>query len=286
MPAYDHCQSEDFRTAASPITGNCVRVNLSYDKVYIPRDMGLGVVRRIGAALPSFWQKQASERGASWKSSREMRAAYCAFAEVQTLDDFMSAIDQMLRIVAGAKEPRAQVYRALMWLTRLWAHGLIAIPPKWTCEYKINCPISNFTVGSHLAWLDHIAAAASLKSAGERRRTPGLALRIATTAVGVRELGDLTPATTSETVLEAMGTRASGIVTAILGAQRVCYGTAVNVTAEDWGVRRYRVRKKSDSAYRWAVMQDPALDLWRRYLAEWYAERPVKSQALKLASSS
>src|SRR5262249_55605936 len=223
MAAYDHCQSDQFQKAASPITGDHVEVNLSYDEVYIPRDMDLGLAQRIGAELPGFWERQASERGNSWKSSREMRAAYHAFAEVQTLDDFMSAIDQMLRIVSGAKEPRAPVYRALMWLTRLWAHGLIAIPPKWTCEYKINCPISNFTVGSHLAWLDHIAAGESLKSAGERRRTPGLALRIATTAVGVRELGDLTPATTSETVLEAMGTRASGIVTAILGAQRVCY---------------------------------------------------------------
>jgi hypothetical protein len=267
MAAYDHCQSEEFRKAVSPITGNRVQVNLSYDKVYIPRDMDLSVVRRMGAELPGFWEKQASEKGNSWKSSIEMRAVYHAFADVRTLRDFMSAVDQMLRIVAGAKEPRAQVYRALMCLTRLWAHGLIAIPPKWTCEYKINCPISTFTVGSHLAWLDHIAAAASLKSARERRRTPGLALRIAATAVGVRELGDLTPVTTSEAVLDAMGTRASGIITAILGAQWVCYGAAVNVTAEDWGLKRYRVRKKSDSAFRWAVMQDPALGsgsaIWR-----------------------
>ena len=176
MAVYDHCQSEEFRKAASPITGNCVQVNLSYDKVYIPRNMDLNVVRRIGAELPGFWERQASEGGNSWKSSREMRAAYYAFAEVQSLHDFMSAVDQMLRIVAGAKEPRAQVYRALIWLTRLWAHGLIAIPPKWTCEYKINCPISDFTLGHHLAWLEHIAAVVSVKSERERRRAPGLAL--------------------------------------------------------------------------------------------------------------
>jgi hypothetical protein len=132
MAVSDHCQSDQFRKAASPITGNYVEVNLSCDKVYIPHDMDLGLAQRIGAELPGFWERQASESGNGWKSSREMRAAYCAFAEVRTLHDFMSAIDQMLRIVAGAKEPRAQVYRALMWLTRLWAHGLIAIPPKWT----------------------------------------------------------------------------------------------------------------------------------------------------------
>jgi hypothetical protein len=161
MAVSDHCQSDQFRKAASPITGNYVEVNLSYDKVYIPHDMDLGLAQRIGAELPGFWERQASESGNGWKSSREMRAAYYAFAEVRTLHDFMSAVDQMLRIVAGAKEPRAQVYRALMWFTRLWAHGLIAIPPKWTCEYKINCPITNFTVGSHLAWLEQIAAVAS-----------------------------------------------------------------------------------------------------------------------------
>jgi hypothetical protein len=84
MAAYDHCQSEEFQKAASPITGNHIHVNLSYDKVYIPRDMDLGLAQRIGAELPAFWEKQASETGNSWKSSREMRAAYYAFAEVRT----------------------------------------------------------------------------------------------------------------------------------------------------------------------------------------------------------
>jgi hypothetical protein len=102
MAVSDHCQSDQFRKAASPITGNYVEVNLSYDKVYIPHDMDLGLAQRIGAELPGFWERQASESGNGWKSSREMRAAYYAFAEVRTLHDFMSAVDQMLRIVAGA----------------------------------------------------------------------------------------------------------------------------------------------------------------------------------------
>jgi hypothetical protein len=282
MAAHRHWQSEEFLEAASPITGNRIRVNLSYDKIYIPRDMNVGLARKLGAELPGFWEKQASAKGNSWKSSYEMRAAYCAFAEVETLGDIRSALDQMLGIVAGAKEPRAQVYRALMWLTRLWAHGLIAIPPKWTREYKINCPVSDFTVGNHLAWLEDIVAAASVKSERERQRALGLALRIATTTVGIRELGDLTPATTAKTVRETMGTRAPGIVTAILGAQSVRYGAAANLTLQDWGLKKYPVRKKSDMAFLWATERDLTLNLWQRYLAEWLTERRVKSQALKL----
>ena len=130
--------------------------------------------------------------------------------------------------------------------------------------------------------LEDIGAVAAVKSERERRRTLGLALRIATTAVGVRELGDLTPATTAETVREAMGTRAPGIVRAILNAQGVRYGAAVNLTPKDWGLKRYRVRKKSDPTFAWAVVRDPTLDLWRRYLTEWLADRPVKSKALTL----
>ncbi len=282
MAAYDHCQSDEFRTSSSSITGNCLQVNLSYDKVYVPRDVDIGLAQKIGAELTGFWEKQTSTTGNRLMSSSEMRAACYAFAAVQTLDDFMSAIDRMLGIVAGAEQPRAQVCRALMWLTRLWAHGLIAIPPKWTCEYKTNCPISDFTVGNHRAWLEDIGAVAAVKSERERRRTLGLALRIATTAVGVRELGDLTPATTAETVREAMGTRAPGIVRAILNAQGVRYGAAVNLTPKDWGLKRYRVRKKSDPTFAWAVVRDPTLDLWRRYLTEWLADRPVKSKALTL----
>jgi len=281
MAAHEHCQSDELLDAISPITGNRVRVNLSYGKVYVPHDMDVGLARKLGAELPDLWEKQASATGNGWKSSHDMRAAYYAFAAIRTLDDFMSAVDQMLGTVAEAKEPRAQVYRALLWLTRLWAHGLVAIPPKWTCEYKINCPVSDFTVAHHRAWLEDIAAAVSMKSERERRRAQGLALRIATTAAGVRELGDLTPVTTAETVREAMGTRTPGIIKAILDAQGVRYG-AVGVTPKDWGLRKYRVRKKSDVAFVWATAQDPTLELWQRYLAEWLADRPVKSQALKL----
>ena len=38
---------------------------------------------------------------------------------------------------------------------------LIAIPPKWTAEYKINCRVSDFTVGNHLIWFEEIDAVAS-----------------------------------------------------------------------------------------------------------------------------
>jgi len=168
MATHEHCQSDELLDAISPITGNRVRVNLSYGKVYVPHDMDVGLARKLGAELPDLWEKQASATGNGWKSSHDMRAAYYAFAAIRTLDDFMSAVDQMLGTVAEAKEPRAQVYRALLWLTRLWAHGLVAIPPKWTCEYKINCPVSDFTVAHHRAWLEDIAAAVSMKSERER----------------------------------------------------------------------------------------------------------------------
>jgi hypothetical protein len=282
MAAFHHCQSEAFREAVSPITGNRIRVNLSYDKVYVPANLDICLARTLGAELPAFWEQQAATSGNGWKSSRDMRSAFHAFVDIETRDGFMLAVDQMLDIVAGAAEPRAQIFRALMWLTRLWAHGLIAIPPKWTGEYRINCPVSDFTVGSHRVWLEDIVAVASVKSGRERLRTLGLALRIATTAVGVRELGDLTPATTFEKVRETMGTRASGIVRAILEAQSVRYGAVVNLTLKDWGLKMYRVRKKSDMGFLWAAAQDPTLEPWRLHLAEWLAERPVKSMALKL----
>lgn len=282
MTDFRHCQSSMFQEAASPITGHRLRVNLSYDQVYVPADVDIGLARRLGAELPAFWAQQAAVNGGRWRQAREMRDAYHTFAEVAALSDFMAAIDQMLDLVAEAKAPRAQVLRALIWLTRLWAHGLVAVPPKWTAEYKINCPVSDFTVGGHLAWLDEIVAVAAVKSDRERRRAMGLALRIATTSVGVRELGDLAPTTTAEAVREAMGTRATGIVRAILTAQGVRYGAASSLKPQDWGLKIYRVRKKSDVKFHWASAQDPTLDHWRRYLAQWLAERPVKSQALKL----
>ena len=212
----------------------------------------------------------------------DMREAYHAFAEVETMHDFMSAIDRMLGLVAGAKKPRAYVFRALIWLTRLWSHGLVAIAPKWTTEYRIACPVSEFTAGTHLALLEEIAAVASVKSSREARRAKGLALRIATTTVGVRELGDLTPSTTAESLRQAMGTRYPGIVKAIVNAQEARYGPASCPPLRDWGLGVYRVRKKSDVRFLWATESDPELEPWRHCLAQWLVERPVKSQALKL----
>ena len=90
-------------------------------------------------------------------------------------------------------------------------------------------------MGNHLAWLEEAAAAASVKSELERIRAKGLVLRIATTAVGVQDLGDLTPATTAETIRHAMGQRFSVIVRVILNAQQARYGPAACPSLADWG---------------------------------------------------
>ena len=282
MTAFRYCQSDSFRPASSPITGRRLHVNLSYDKVLVPADMNLSQARELGAELPAYWQRKAGAGKNYWNSLHDMRAAYHAFAEVETMYDFMSAIDRMLGLVAGAKKPRAYVFRALIWLTRLWSHGLVAIAPKWTTEYRISCPVSEFTAGAHLPLLEEIAAVASVKSPREARRAQGLALRIATATVGVRELGDLTPPTTAESLSQAMGTRYPGIVKAIVNAQEVHYGPASCPPLRDWGLGVHRVRKKSDVRFLWATESDPELEPWRHYLAQWLAERPVKSQALKL----
>ena len=202
MTGFAHCQSDNFCEATSPITGHRLRVNLSFNRVFVPADMPIDRARALGAQLPAYWKRKAAT-GNNWSSAPQMRAAYHAFADVETMHDFMSALDRMLNLVADAKSPRAHVFRILIWLTRLWAHGLIAVPPRWTTEYRVNCPISEFTVGPHLAWLEEIAAVAFVKSEREAQRAKGLALRIATTAVGIQDLGDITPATTAPTVRDA-----------------------------------------------------------------------------------
>ncbi len=281
MTTFTHSQSDTFLEACSPITGRRLVVNPSFDKVLVPADMDIDRARALGAELPAYWEMR-SRTSNAWAASHDMRDAYHAFAEVRTLDDFMSAIDRMADLAITATKPRAQVRRMLIWLTRLWSHGLVAVPPKWVAEYKINCAISPFTVGSNLAWFEDLNAVAALKSARERRRPAGLALRIAATAVGVEELGDLTPQTTAEGVRTAMGTRAIGTIKAIIAAQGARYGPAACPTTQDWGVVLYRPRIKSDPGFLWSTVEDPTLGAWRESLALWLAQRPGKGGALKL----
>ena len=281
MTTFAHSQSDTFLEARSPITGRRLLVNPSFDKVLVPADMNIDRARALGAELPAYWETR-SRTSNAWAASHDMRDAYHAFAEVRTLDDFMSAIDRMADLAIVSAKPRAQVRRMLIWLTRLWSHGLVAVPPKWVAEYKINCAISPFTVGPNIAWFEDINAVASLRSERERRRPAGLALRIAATAVGVEELGDLTPQTTAEGVRRAMGTRAIGTIKAIIAAQGARYGPAACPTTQDWGMVLYRPRIKSDPNFLWSTVEDPTVKAWRESLVQWLAQRRVKSGALKL----
>ena len=285
MNDFQFCHSYEFQKATSSITGHRILVNLSYDKVLVPPNVDIARAIEVGKGLIPNWDKNAIAHGNDWTTSRDLRTAIQAFATVSTSEEFMLAIDGMLGLVATSKSPRGYVFRSLICLTHFWSHDLLAVPPKWTTEYRINCPISAFTVGHHRHWIAEVAAVATAKSPKETKRSEGLALRYAGTAIGIKEVGDITPATTSEIVRSSVGTRSNTMAKMFVDAQSARYGRPKCPTLQDWGLRRYHVRKKGDVDFRWATREEPSLEQWRLLLAEWLAQRPVKSQALRLGES-
>ena len=62
MTGFAHCQSDNFCEATSPITGHRLRVNLSFNRVFVPADMPIDRARALGAQLPAYWKTQGRNR--------------------------------------------------------------------------------------------------------------------------------------------------------------------------------------------------------------------------------
>ena len=273
-----YCQTTEYREAISPITGRCLRVNFSSELVFVPKDIDLEKVRSLGAELPVFWK----ERPDKCPASIELRDAMVAFAQVATLKSCLNAIDNLFDIARNCKYKREQTSHVLSWLTRLWSHGLVAIPLRWTqWTHSINCPVDEDTIGIHLEWFQVIEAVAAPRSERVRKRIQGLVLRLASATQGIAELGDLTPETANLDIFKTLKTHRKAIAKALLLAQVTRYGALVNTRLEDWGVRMYRPRHKYDHQYRWAVEDDPDLEVWRDYLSAWTNHRRAQGPAIR-----
>ena len=98
----------------------------------------------------------------------------------------------------------------------------------------------------------------------------------------MKEIGDLTPNTTSKRTQETLGLRAGGVISALSAAQHARYEQAQWGTLKDWGFKVHRKRRKSDPEFAWTTEVDATVESWRALLALWLVERPVKSQALRL----
>lgn len=279
---YKHCQSNEFKEAKSSITGNTILVNMSNEKIFIPLNIDLNIINKIGATLPEFWNNHELTNSISWKKSPLMKSAFMSFENVRSLHEFMSNIDQLIDAIDAHKCPRGQAQRALYLLTIFWSHDLLAIPPSLIQKYKSNCDINEITAGSHWAWLKDVVSVSGVKSEKERLRTIGLALRVATTAIGIKEIGDITPDTCYKDIVDAMGTRGPGILKIIFTTQVNTYGTAIKTTMADWNLKTFRLRKKSDVNFMWAVNEDSTLELWRQFLVEWLKQRNTKGPSLML----
>ena len=159
-------------------------------------------------------------------------------------------------------------------------------PPKWTTEVRINSPLRGDILGDEQHWLLETAEVLARDLTWEgRRRVAGRLLRLATTGLGMREIGDLTPETTSCEMQSTMGDRYGGIANRVRRLHKGRYARRNVPTEKDWGLRAGRVRTKSDPKFEWASETDPTLRKWQELCASWTAEYPAKSTAIRSGES-
>ena len=163
-----YCVSDVGLHRTSWITGRDIIVSEHYDRVVIPEEIEAMTVSRVAEAIGCYWDNWvARHRQADYKWKGIDIRRYQAIRTVRDRADLVAAIDEMLELRKGARQPRGEARRCLVTLTQLWGHGLASVPPNLTHEGRINCEVCAETVGERLEWLLEIASVMSLKSEGE-----------------------------------------------------------------------------------------------------------------------
>lgn len=260
-----HCQVGGYRKAVSSITGRVLLVNASSDKFFVAEVKSFQDLPGLVSAFEA-WLTDDGAR--SHKLAREVIAAVRSFAEVSSTQTMCSAIDLLIEAVLpleakwlGIKSP------VITWLLRLWEEGFLAFPTQLPFKTKIKFPGDRFGFPANHDW---IVAMSGASAGADQNRVPGMALRAAATAIGVKEAGDLVPDAVSEHFFADHKRKVAILATPLLAFQRARYGERAGVTSKDWSVGRKS--RGYDRTYSWVLDRDPSLVDWQEKIAAWLTE--------------
>ncbi|GGC23902.1 VPA1269 family protein [Pseudoduganella buxea] len=266
MTSFAHCQIGQFREVTSIITGHKLRVNTLADKFLVVSDADFGKLPRLTAALIDWLTAGGSvEHGIA----RNIIEALREFADIGDATGMCVAVDRVVAELLAVETKRmGQKTAVISWLQRLWEEEYIAFPASLPFKSKIKLPWDQFGFPTNHEWI--MALRKASPRAGDVNRIPGLALRAAATAIGIKEVGDLIPDGVAEEFFVLNGKKAAALVTPLIALQRARYGDKARYTPKDWGVGRQS--RGNDRTYRWVLVRDPSLADWQEKVALWLRE--------------
>ena len=224
MAKSKHCVGTAGLHRTSCITGRDIIVSEYFDRVVVPEEIETEAVSRATERIATYWDEKVTQATTATGYWRGDYFQWCrTIRNVRDRNDLIETIDELVDLYGRGGKKTGEKKGCQIILTQLWSHGLASVPISVTGEGKTTIEVSVDTVGKCLKWIEEVTGVLGLKGEVERKRAGGLVLRLARGSIGVNEIGDLTPGTTSETSRKGLGARGSGVVKALVTAQRTRY---------------------------------------------------------------
>ena len=203
-----------------------------------------------------------------------MRQSLSAFSSVETISQYRDAIENLVvdtrEVDVESKERqslRGSKARALDLLLCLWAEDLLAWPVKVPFESKTHLNYEEFTLRRHLSWFNEIKQASASKSDVVRSRCATVVLRSSTTAIGIREAGDLTEDVVTPKKWAGLEKVYYSAIKCVVRVQQNQYGRASVFSSARW--TRHLGSDLFANPFKWAADKSPRLAEWASLCQRW-----------------
>lgn len=269
MKRETYCEVGNFTEVVSPLTGNHLHVNMSDSMFHLSKEVSVERVRTIAKAQEGHWEQMTSQR----RPVGPYREALLAFNTVQTVEMYRRCVDVLILRMTELDEHckqrpklRGMKARGLDLLVRLWADGLLGWPTRHPFKSVPHLNFNDFTLLHHMTWFCDVRDACASKVPYVKVRCASIVLRSAMTTIGVRELGDLTPASIDPQRWAGVEKSYFTAVKALMTAQKLRYDEAIVFPSLRWAQPLAQARWEPSHG---AQDLPPALEAWGTALASW-----------------
>jgi hypothetical protein len=264
-------QTDKYTVAISVITGRTIFRNDDDSRYLLSPEFSVEKTRQACNQMFADWSEKDN-----WPllDGTIYQAAINSLRELQSKDDFIDCFNGLIQLLNNSPKEdatllmRTGLRRRFIELTScLWEAAQIAAPILPVLKNRTNIDIKSIKVGGNNSWIFEIKEASRSAHTMMQNRSTIDAWRLSMTAIGIQDIGDLTPDTVRKDAFTHPRGSLFRIVQPLLVLQRLKYGDKVALTEHDWGVGRAKPKVSSD--FPWAVKEDSTLAEWHQLFTDW-----------------
>lgn len=264
-------QEDKYTAVTSTITGRLLYRNDDNSRYLLSPEFSLVITCQVCNQVITEWSKKGS-----WSSlgGTVYCEAFNSFLELQSKENFIDCFNKLIHLLNNSPKEDAALLlktglrrRFTELTTSLWEANQIAAPILTALKGRTNIDIKSIKVNENNSWIFEIKEASRSSHVMTRNKSTIDAWRLSMTAIGIQEIGDLTPDTIRKDGFVKHRGNLFRIVQPLLALQRLKYGDRVKFTEHDWGVGRGK--PKSNSDFSWAVKDDPTMIEWQQLFSDW-----------------